>query len=56
MQVWFKACLLLFGLALLTMGSLTGCSTPDPENNSARPWNQPRSWENGLPSNMMEGR
>ncbi len=34
----------------------TGCSTPDPENTSARPWSQPRSWEHGLPTNIMEGR
>lgn len=45
--------LLLLGVALL---SLTACSTTDSENASERPWDRPQSWENGLPSSMMEGR
>lgn len=37
--------------------ALTGCATTDEgDNASERPWNSPKSWENGLPSNMMEGR
>lgn len=47
---------LFLGFALITLFLASGCSTPDPKNTSARPWNQPRGWENGLPSNMMEGR
>jgi hypothetical protein len=35
---------------------LTGCKTPDPENQSERPWATPRSWETGLPTSIMEGR
>jgi len=56
MQVWLKIGFVMFGFVLLTLGGLTGCSTPDPENTSARPWSQPRSWEHGLPTNIMEGR
>ena len=34
-----------------------GCaSTQDSDNASVRPWNTPIGWENGLPSNMQEGR
>jgi len=45
--------LALSGLAL----AFGGCATnPDSDNNSARPWNTPKGWENGLPSNMQEGR
>ena len=45
-------------LLLLATGALllNGCSTPDADNASARPWNSPKSWENGLPSAMTEGR
>lgn len=35
---------------------LSGCATPDPDNASARPWNSPKGWENGLPSSVFEGR
>jgi hypothetical protein len=35
---------------------LSGCATVEPENASARPWNQPRGWETGLPPAMYEGR
>jgi len=39
--------LLLFLLGLvIVLGS--GCATDDPENQSVRPWNSPRGWENGL--------
>lgn len=47
------ALVLLFGAALLI---LPGCATDNPENVSALPWNTPKSWENGLPSAMTEGR
>ncbi|MBI3417159.1 MAG: hypothetical protein HY043_17860 [Verrucomicrobia bacterium] len=35
---------------------LIGCATDDPDNLSARPWNTPKTWENGLPSGLYEGR
>lgn len=43
-------------LLLLAVAGLSGCATPDSENASVRPWNSPKSWENGLPSMMSEGR
>lgn len=47
--------LLLVALGLL--GFAAGCaSTADSDNLSERPWNAPKSWENGLPAGMMEGR
>jgi hypothetical protein len=47
---WF---LLLITLAAI---GLSGCATAESENVSERPWNTPKSWENGLPSSMTEGR
>jgi hypothetical protein len=47
---WFLLLLLLASLGLI------GCASTDPDNLSARPWNSPKSWENGLPSAMTEGR
>jgi hypothetical protein len=44
------------GLLLLAVVLLSGCATAEPDNLSARPWNSPKGWENGLPSGMMEGR
>ena len=35
---------------------LSGCATDDSNNESYRPWNGPKSWENGLPPAFMEGR
>ncbi len=43
-------------LLALVSGWLCGCGTTDPDNLSARPWNTPKSWEGGLPSNITEGR
>jgi hypothetical protein len=37
---------LILGAILL---SVSGCATDDPENTSVRPWNQPQSWEGGIP-------
>jgi hypothetical protein len=37
-------------------GVLCGCATEDPDNVSARPWNQPKNWETGLPPGMTERR
>jgi hypothetical protein len=46
---------LLLALALATI-AMAGCATAESENVSERPWNSPKSWENGLPSSMTEGR
>ncbi|MEY2407982.1 MAG: hypothetical protein QOF48_652 [Verrucomicrobiota bacterium] len=44
-------------LVLLGMATFSGCATDEAsENASARPWNQPRGWEHGLPSSINEGR
>jgi hypothetical protein len=44
-------------LLLSTAFGLTACSTTeDSDNASVRPWNTPKGWETGLPSNMTEGR
>jgi hypothetical protein len=44
-------------LLVLAAFALTACSTTeDTDNASVRPWNTPKGWENGLPSNMTEGR
>ena len=45
--------LLLLAAASLALSS---CATEDPENASARPWNQPRGWESGYPTQMFQGR
>ncbi len=45
--------LLLFATIGLT---LSGCSTPDTENEAYRPWAAPKGWEGGLPSSLTEGR
>jgi hypothetical protein len=43
-------------LALIAAGA-SGCTTTEPENVSARPWNSPAGWETGgLPSSINEGR
>jgi hypothetical protein len=34
----------------------SGCATTESDNLSARPWDSPKSWENGLPAGMTEGR
>ena len=43
-------------LLVLLGAALSGCATSEPDNESVRPWNAPKSWENGLPAGMMEGR
>ena len=48
--------LLLWFLLGSVLFVLSGCATTDSENASERPWNAPKSWENGMPSTMMEGR
>jgi hypothetical protein len=44
------------GLLLLGALGLSGCAGNDTENSSVRPWDTPKSWENGMPSSMTEGR
>jgi hypothetical protein len=55
-KVGHAVCLLLVltGSILVFSGCATG--TEDSDNASVRPWNAPKSWETGLPSNMTEGR
>jgi hypothetical protein len=37
--------------------AVAGCSTTgENDNRSERPWNQPRSWETGLPSSLYDRR
>lgn len=47
------ALLLLLVLAAIGSG---GCATtsPESENLSARPWNAPQGWENGIPGGMYD--
>jgi hypothetical protein len=42
-------------LLLLALSALcsVGCASTESENMSERPWSTPQSWENGLPSGMM---
>jgi len=43
-------------LLLLAVGMLSwvGCASTESENMSERPWNTPQTWENGLPSGMLD--
>ena len=52
-RFWIRLVFCLF----LTLISLwfAGCASTE-DNASVRPWNAPMGWENGLPSNMQEGR
>ena len=50
---WF---LLLVLLAAAGLGAVGCKSTGDNENDASRPWNAPKTWENGLPSGMWERR
>lgn len=42
-------------LAVVVLG-FTGCASTDEDHLSERPWNSPKQWENGLPTQMFEGR
>jgi hypothetical protein len=45
-----SAARLLLLLALgVTLMTVSGCQTDDPENVSVRPWDAPVGWENGMP-------
>ncbi|MCU0772807.1 MAG: YgdI/YgdR family lipoprotein [Verrucomicrobia bacterium] len=50
----FRLAWLLFVVACSLI--LSGCSTPDAENEAYRPWAAPKGWEGGLPSSLTEGR
>jgi len=54
-HVNFARCALLVLLGAVGI-LLSGCASTEPENASARPWNQPRGWETGLPPAMYQGR
>jgi len=55
MKIYLKT--IWFALALVVLGlGASGCKTTESDNISARPWNTPRSWENGLPTSINEGR
>ena len=52
MHLGFPLMILFVSLVLLS-----GCSSPDPENQAYRPWGAPQGqWGSGLPSSMTEGR
>lgn len=53
--IQFSRWILLLLLALTSL-ALSGCATEEPDNASARPWNQPRGWESGYPTQMFQGR
>ena len=42
-------------LLLVVLGA-AGCASTGEDDISARPWNEQRTWETGLPSGMYEGR
>lgn len=43
-------------LLLIVVAKLVSACATNDENLSERPWNTPRSWENGLPSGLTEER
>ena len=45
-------------MVLLFIGAAiqVGCASTDADNKAERPWNAPKSWENGMPPSIMEGR
>ena len=51
MKAFSKLLLLAVGLTFAI-----GCATTEEDNLSERPWNAPKSWESGLPQQMMQGR
>lgn len=55
MTGWLVSSRALLLALMLAAWALTGCSTTDdPENASVRPWNAPKGWETGVPSQMTE--
>ncbi len=55
MRISFRSILFVATLVAAGLGT-SGCKTTESENLSARPWNAPTTWQNGLPSNINEGR
>jgi hypothetical protein len=47
---------LLAVVALGTLALVTGCGTTEPDNQSTRPWNAPKSWEGGVPGMLYDRR
>lgn len=48
---------LLFMALIVALGLIiTGCADTESSNRAERPWNSPKSWENGLPVGLTEGR
>jgi predicted small secreted protein len=47
---------LLLMVALAAAALTTGCNTPEPGNQSSRPWNSPKSWEGGVPGMLYDRR
>ena len=54
MKTLFNRCWVVLAVAGTVLG-LAGCRTGG-DDLSERPWNTPKSWENGLPSALTEGR
>jgi hypothetical protein len=54
MKLILRRMLLVLVLGVIS-GAVTGCSTTEPDNQSAIPWNSPKGWEHGLPSGMNQG-
>jgi hypothetical protein len=50
--------LILLVMSVAGLLGWSGCATTgdDNDNLSARPWNSPKGWEHGLPTQMMQGR
>lgn len=47
---------LLAAAAVYTLLLTTGCNTPEPDNQSSRPWNAPKGWEGGVPGMLYDRR
>lgn len=47
--------ILVISLLCAIGAAVTGCSTTEPDNESAIPWNSPKGWEHGLPSGINPG-
>lgn len=43
-------------VALATLVLVTGCGSTEPDNQSTRPWNSPKSWEGGVPGMLYDRR
>jgi hypothetical protein len=54
MKQFSKALLLTF--AVLTLAMAAGCASTEQADYDEKPWNAPKSWESGIPQQMMQGR